>query len=47
MKDERKYIPIAEPFVGKEEAQIVRETLASGWLTQGPRVKDFEEAFAV
>ena len=41
-----KYIQIAEPFTGPEEAEAVREVLAGGWLTQGPRVKAFEEAFA-
>lgn len=39
-------IPIAKPSVGPEESRAVAEVLASGWLTQGPRVKAFEENFA-
>lgn len=39
-------IPIAIPCIGTEEVEAVREVLMSGWLTQGPRVKAFERAFA-
>jgi dTDP-4-amino-4,6-dideoxygalactose transaminase len=39
-------IPIAAPVVGEEEWQAVREPLESGWLTQGPKVAQFEAAFA-
>jgi dTDP-4-amino-4,6-dideoxygalactose transaminase len=40
------YLQVAEPSLGAEEEAAVKETLASGWLVQGPKVKAFEEAFA-
>jgi perosamine synthetase len=39
-------IPIARPMMGAEERQAVLDVLDSGMLAQGPRVKEFEEAFA-
>lgn len=39
-------IQISEPSLGEEEWQAVKEPIESGWLTQGPKVKAFEEAFA-
>jgi dTDP-4-amino-4,6-dideoxygalactose transaminase len=39
-------IPIAKPFLGQEEEAAVLETLRSGWLSQGPRVAEFEKEFA-
>jgi perosamine synthetase len=39
-------IQISEPSVGHEEWQAVGEPLQSGWLTQGAKVREFEEAFA-
>ncbi len=39
-------IPIARPLIDEEEKQAVLEVLGSGMLTQGPKVRAFEEAFA-
>jgi perosamine synthetase len=39
-------IPIARPQMGEEEKARVWEAMASGSLAQGPRVKEFEQAFA-
>lgn len=39
-------IPIARPLLGEEEAAAAREAILSGWVTQGPRVQAFEQAFA-
>jgi dTDP-4-amino-4,6-dideoxygalactose transaminase len=39
-------VQIALPATGEEEWQALREPLASGWLTQGPKVAAFEKAFA-
>lgn len=39
-------IPVAKPFLGKEEAQLAYDTILTNWVTQGPRVLEFEEKFA-
>jgi dTDP-4-amino-4,6-dideoxygalactose transaminase len=39
-------IPVMRPWLGKEEAEAAAEAVASGWIAQGPRVQEFEEAFA-
>ena len=39
-------IPVTRPWLGEEEAAAAAAALASGWVAQGPRVAEFEEAFA-
>jgi dTDP-4-amino-4,6-dideoxygalactose transaminase len=39
-------IPIAKPYLDKTEADAARNTVLSGWLSQGPQVAAFEREFA-
>ena len=39
-------IPITKPFFGDEERRAVQGPLESGWVVQGPLVKQFETSFA-
>jgi dTDP-4-amino-4,6-dideoxygalactose transaminase len=41
-----KTIPIARPSFGPSEEKAVLEVLRSGWVSQGPRVAEFERKFA-
>jgi len=41
-----KAIPIARPSFGPNEEKAVLEVLRSGWVSQGPRVAEFERKFA-
>lgn len=42
----KKIIQIASPALGEDEWQAIREPIMSGWLTQGPKVAEFEKDFA-
>lgn len=42
----KQVIPIAKPFIGQEEETAVLQALRSGWISQGPRVGEFEKQFA-
>jgi dTDP-4-amino-4,6-dideoxygalactose transaminase len=39
-------INVMKPWLGEEEARALAEVVASGWVAQGPKVKEFEAAFA-
>ncbi|HEV7939022.1 MAG TPA: DegT/DnrJ/EryC1/StrS family aminotransferase [Solirubrobacteraceae bacterium] len=39
-------IPITRPHLAGDEQAAVAEVIASGWISQGPKVRAFEEAFA-
>jgi dTDP-4-amino-4,6-dideoxygalactose transaminase len=39
-------IPVIRPWLGDEEAEAAAAVVRSGWVAQGPRVAEFEEAFA-
>ena len=39
-------IPIAKPYLTEDEAQAAYDTILTGWITQGPKVQEFEEKFA-
>ena len=43
---EKRIIPISLPVTGEEEWQALKEPITTGWLTSGPKVRAFEEAFA-
>src|SRR5437867_5846257 len=40
------FLPFHTPEIGDDEIQSVVETLRSGWLTTGPKVRQLEEDFA-
>jgi len=39
-------IPVIRPLLGAEEAAAAAQAIESGWIAQGPRVAEFEAAFA-
>ncbi len=39
-------IAIAKPYLTNDDAQAAHDTILTGWITQGPRVAEFEEKFA-
>ncbi len=44
--NEQTFLPFALPEIGEEEIQEVVDSLRSGWVTTGPKTKQFEQDFA-
>src|SRR5258706_14038500 len=42
----RSFLPFARPDIDDDDVREVTEALRSGWVTTGPRVKQFEQDFA-
>ena len=40
------FLPYCLPLIGEEEIAEVADSLRSGWVTTGPKVKRFEQDFA-
>lgn len=40
------FLPFGLPSLGREEEEAVLEVMRSGWLTTGPKTKQFEQALA-
>lgn len=40
------FLPFAVPDIGSEEVAAVTEALRSGWVTTGPKTKEFEQNFS-
>lgn len=40
------HIPLSKPLITENEIQRVADVLRSGWITSGPRVAEFQDAFA-
>jgi perosamine synthetase len=39
-------VPFSKPYLRGDEGNAVAATIATGWVSQGPRVREFEAAFA-
>src|SRR5688572_14185024 len=46
MPQRETFLPFAVPCIGQEEIDEVVDTLRSGWITTGPKTKQFEREFA-
>jgi len=41
-----KFLPFSSPAIGEEEIAEIVDSLRSGWITTGPKVKQFETEFS-
>jgi dTDP-4-amino-4,6-dideoxygalactose transaminase len=39
-------IPLLRPYFNSEELEEIQKVLDSGWVSQGPKVKEFEDKIA-
>ena len=46
MQENKKTIPFSPPDIGEDEINEVIDTLKSGWITTGPKTKEFERQIA-
>lgn len=46
MTEDNRELSLADPVLGKAEAEALCEVIASGWITMGGKVKELEDAFA-
>ena len=46
MSNEKRFIPIAKPWMDEREVEAAKRVILSGWVTQGPEVATFEREFA-
>ena len=41
----KEFLPFSPPLIGEREVAAVAEVLLNGWLSSGPKTKEFEEKF--
>ncbi len=46
MSQDQERLPITKPVFGAREAELILKPLQTGWVVQGPYVKQFEDMFA-
>ena len=46
MSDRDKYIPYGRQWIDEDDIRAVTDVLRSEWLTQGPKIEEFEKKIA-